>query len=189
MFAFKKHYFLIIESVQDINLSQIKKRNKFTIIYRNLGQYEPKEQVTSFRKNCKAKDIKFFVTNDINLAQSLNADGIYLSARNNSLRFLKFKRKNFKIIGGAHNIREINHKKLQGCESILLSRLFRVSYKPRMDCLGVNKFNSYLARNPQIVALGGININNINKLKTVNSQSFAILSALKKKPAITSRLF
>ena len=99
MFAFKKHYFLIIESVQDINLSQIKKRNKFTIIYRNLGQYEPKEEVTAFRKNCKAKDIKFFVANDINLAQSLNADGIYLSARNNSLQFLKFKRKNFKIIG------------------------------------------------------------------------------------------
>ena len=58
-----------------------------------------------------------------------------------------------------------------------------------MDCLGVNKFNSYLVRNPQIVALGGININNINKLKTVNSQSFAIMTALKKKPAITSRLF
>ena len=82
MFAFKKHYFLIIESVQDINLSQIKKRNKFTIIYRNLGQYEPKEEMTTFRKNCKAKDIKFFVAFYFHSSGSLVHTRSYFTSRN-----------------------------------------------------------------------------------------------------------
>ena len=35
MFILKKKYFLIIESIKDIDLKNIKKRNKFVIIYRN----------------------------------------------------------------------------------------------------------------------------------------------------------
>ena len=35
MLLFKKKYFFIIESIKDINLRNIKKRNKFAIIYRN----------------------------------------------------------------------------------------------------------------------------------------------------------
>ena len=34
MFTLKKKYFCIIESIKDLNLENIKKRNKFTIIYR-----------------------------------------------------------------------------------------------------------------------------------------------------------
>ena len=49
------------------------------------------------------------------------------------------KNKNFHIIGSAHNFKEINLKKKQGCKYILLSRLFRVSYKPHMNFLGINK--------------------------------------------------
>ena len=35
MFILKKKYYLIIESIKDIDLKNIKKRNKFFIIYRN----------------------------------------------------------------------------------------------------------------------------------------------------------
>ena len=40
MFAFKKKYFLIIENIKDIDLKNIKKRNKFIIIYRNNKKIE-----------------------------------------------------------------------------------------------------------------------------------------------------
>ena len=36
MFAYKKKYFLIIENTKDIDLRNIKKRDKFVIIYRNI---------------------------------------------------------------------------------------------------------------------------------------------------------
>ena len=51
MFIFKKKYYLIIESIKDINLKNIKKRNKFTIIYRNQKNLEKKEDLLKFRKN------------------------------------------------------------------------------------------------------------------------------------------
>ena len=56
------------------------------------------------------------------------------------LNLRNFKEK-YEIIGGAHNIKEINQKKLQGCSEILLSRLFKTTYKNKIDFLGVIKFN------------------------------------------------
>jgi hypothetical protein len=40
-----------------------------------------------------------------------------------------------------------------------------------------------------IIPLGGIRSANLNKLKLVNGNGLALLSEIKKKPAITSRLF
>ena len=73
----------------------------------------------------------------------------------------------------------------------MFSRLFETNYKDKRNYLGIIKFNLIrLSRKEKLVPLGGINILNLNKLKNVNSDSFAILSEVKKKPArIFSRLF
>jgi len=191
MVILKKKYFLIIENIKDISLENIKKRFKFNIIYRNNKKLEDLHRLRIFRKECKSKDIKFFVANDYNLSSKLKADGIYLSAFNKDLKYLNYMKSNFIIIGGAHNIKEINLKIKQGCKYILLSRLFKVSYKPEMNYLGINKFNFYASNIfKNIVALGGINTSNINKIKIVNCDSFALMTEIKKKPAkIFSRLF
>ena len=96
-----------------------------------------------FRKECKAKAVKFYVSNDINLAIFLKSDGIYLSSYNKNLKFLNYKKLNFKIIGSAHNFREILVKVKQGCEVILLSKLFLVDYDKKSPFLGVIKFNFF----------------------------------------------
>ena len=191
MVILKKKYFLIIENIKDISLENIKKRFKFNIIYRNNKKLEDLHRLRIFRKECKSKDIKFFVANDYNLSSKLKADGIYLSAFNKDLKYLNYMKSNFIIIGGAHNIKEINLKIKQGCKYILLSRLFQVSYKPEMNYLGINRFNFYASNIfKKIVALGGINTSNINKMKIVNCVSFALMTEIKKKPAkIFSRLF
>ena len=191
MVILKNKYFLIIENIKDISLENIKKRFKFNIIYRNNKKLEDLHRLRIFRKECKSKDIKFFVANDYILSSKLKADGIYLSAYNKDLKYLNYMKSNFIIIGAAHNIKEINLKIKQGCKYILLSRLFQVSYKPEMNYLGINKFNFYASNIfKKIVALGGINTSNINKMKIVNCDSFALMTEIKKKPAkIFSRLF
>ena len=61
MFAFKKKYFLIIESIKDLKLKNIKKNSKFIIIYRrNDKKIENVEELKKFRKNCHLKGFKFF---------------------------------------------------------------------------------------------------------------------------------
>ena len=88
MFAFKKNYFLIIENIKDFDLKNIKKKNKFTIIYRNLYNKENISDIKKFRNLCKIKKIMFFIANDFNLLISTNSYGIYISASNRSFKSL-----------------------------------------------------------------------------------------------------
>jgi thiamine-phosphate pyrophosphorylase len=191
MFTFKKKYFLIIENIKDINLRNIKKYKKFLIVYRSQKNKENVNDLLKFRKNCRLKFIDFYIANDFNLAVTLNADGIYLSSYNKSFKSLHLKKMNYKIIGSAHNFREIYTKIKQGCTTILLSKLFLVNYDYKAPFLGVVKFNIYLDKiYNKLIPLGGIKITNLNKLNSVNCDGFAVMSEIKKKPAnIINRLF
>ena len=82
-------------------------------------------------------------------------------------------KKNFSIIGSAHNIKEIRIKENQNVSKIFISSLF----KKNKNYLGINKFKliSKLT-SKKIVALGGINKNNIIKLKILNNSEFAGIS-------------
>ena len=186
MFAFKNRYYIYLDNTKTLNLNLIKKRDKFTIIYRNFSKKEEFKKVNEFRKKCKIKKIDFFVANNIKLANYCKADGLYIS----STRRGKIKHNYKKIIGSAHNFREIFEKKKQGCKKIILSRLFKTNYKNKKSFMGLARFNllTHFSDVP-FVALGGIRYRNLNYLKIVNTDAFAILSEVKKKPAIISRLF
>mgnify|MGYP001969398283 FL=1 len=191
MLMFKKKYYLLIENTRDINLNLIKIRGKFNVIYRNLISKEKIETLKIFKNNCKKYGIDFYIANDTNLLSKVKADGLYISAYNRNLLLSAYSKKGFKVIGAAHNQREIDIKVKQGCKIIIFSRLFKTADPNKKGYLGVQKFNIISLRSKaQLVPLGGININNLSKLNTVLSESFACLSAVKKKPTkIISRLF
>ncbi len=188
MFAFKKKYFLIIQNIKDINLNNIKKNNKFVIILRNQKSRDTLNCLIKFRKKCKIKGIEFFVANNSKLAVLLKSDGVYISAFYKGFEHLNLKKLNKKILGSAHNFKEINEKKKQGCSYIILSKLFRVDYAPSENFYGVVKFN-LIENRRDLIPLGGIKLINLNKTKLLSSKGIAIMSELKKKPAISSRLF
>ena len=141
------------------------------VIYRNYK--DPKREVELFKiaKACKKNRFKLFVSNDIKLAVKVRADGIYIPSFNKTFRHLAFSlKKNFKIIGSAHNIREIRNKELQNVEKIFLSSLF----KKNNNFLGINKFKLLTKlTNKKVVALGGISKKNKKKLKLLNKIDFA----------------
>ena len=191
MFAFKKKYFLIIESTKDINLSNIKNGKKFVIIYRSKEIKDHLPDLKRFREYCRQKKIKFYIANDYKLCVLIKSDGIYLSSYNKTFKALSLLKANFNIIGSAHNVNEIKMKINQGCGYILLSKLFLVNYDKNSSSLGLVKYNQYLRDiYKKLIPLGGINSNNLNKLKMINCEGFALLSEIKKKPAkIFNRLF
>ena len=190
MFALKKEYFLIIESIKDINLSIINKLNKINIIYRGKKKIENIDELNQFRKICKQKRESFFVSNNLKLASKLKADGVYISAFNKDLSLSRLKSSKFRVIGSAHNFKELNIKIMQGCRDILFSRIFKTSYIDKQGYFGVVKYNLLTLKfKNKLVPLGGIRLRNLNKLKITKCDAFAILSEAKKKPAIISRLF
>ena len=191
MLVLKKKYYLFVENTREFNFNLIKIRKKFSIIYRNQNSKEKIDDLAKFRKNCKKSGINFYVANNTNLLTKLKADGLYISAHNNRLILNIYSKKGYKIIGSAHNRREINIKLKQGCEAIIFSRLFKTKYNYKKGHLGIQKFNFIsLEKKFELIPLGGINENNLCKLNSVLSDSFACLSAIKKKPAnLINRLF
>ena len=191
MLVFKKKYYLFVENTREFNFNLIKIRKKFNIIYRNQATTEKIEDIKNFRNDCKKSSVNFYIANNIKLLSKIKADGLYISANNNNLLLNGYSQKGFKIIGGAHNQKEIDLKLKQGCEVIIFSRLFETQYPFKKGHLGIQKFNIISLRTRvELVPLGGINEKNLNKMNTVVSGSFACLSAIKKKPAkIINRLF
>ena len=184
MFIIKKYYFLYIDSTKSIDLKLIKKNLNITIIYRSNPIIEPITNIIKFRKKLKIRKINFYIANDLSLAKICKADGLYVSAYNKKIY------KNIKIIGSAHNFREINQKIKQGCRYIILSRLFKTDYLEKKSFYGPIKFNlinkKYFFN---LIPLGGIRNSNLLKLNLLKTEGFAIFSEAKKKPTITSRLF
>ena len=120
---------------------------------------------------CKKKGAKFFLSKNVKLAIKLNLDGVYLPSFDNSLKLNNYQlKKNFIIIGSAHNIKEIRTKEKQGVSELFISSLF----KKKKIILGVNRFKklSKFTKIP-IIALGGISSKNINKLNLLNIKGFA----------------
>ena len=184
MFIKKKNYYLYVDSTKSINLNLIKKNQKICIIYRNLSGKESFERVVKFKKACQKKKFKFYVANNFKLAKQIRADGLYLSAYNKKIYHFN------NIIGSAHNYNEINQKIKQKCKTIILSRLFKTSYKNKKSFYGITKFNLLsMNHSVNLVPLGGIKVSNLMKLNLVRSEGLALFSEIKKKPVIANRLF
>jgi len=166
-----KYYFINNFDTNIIN----KQDSKTIIIYRNYTSKKIDETLILKIKNyCKKRLLKFYISNDVKLAIKLNLDGAYIPSFNKNYSHLGFSyKKNFKIIGSAHNFKEIKIKELQKVKKIFLSSLF----KKNKNYLGINKFKllSNLTKK-RIVALGGISNNNLKKLKLLNNPDFAGIS-------------
>ena len=158
MFIFKKKYYLFIENTREFKLDLIKIKNKFNIILRKQNNKEKIEDLINFRNSCKKKGINFYIANNTNLLTKLKADGLYVSAHNKDLSLNGYSKKGFKLIGSAHNQKEINIKTKQNCKTIIFSRLFKTNYSYKKGHLGVLRFNIVSYRsNIDLVPLGGIN--------------------------------
>ena len=186
MFIIKKYYYLYIENTRDINFKFIKKNKKIFIIYRNNKVQEDLKKINFLKNECNKKGFRLYIANNFKLAKACKADGLYISSYNKKI----YLNKSLDLIGSAHNFSEIYQKVRQGCKTIILSRLFKTSYPYKKGNLGIIRFN-LLTKNYQIniIPLGGINKLNLLKLNLVNSEGLALLSEVKKKPAISNRLF
>jgi len=150
------------------------------LIYRNYEKKPTNLVITKIKNYCKKRKIKFYLANNYKMAVNLNLDGVYLPSFNKEIKFNIFgKRKNFLVLGSAHNTREIIIKQKQGCKFIFLAPIFKVNKKNHF--LGINKFNQ-LSRIKKIhfIALGGINSLNIKKINLLNCYGFAGISWIKK---------
>ena len=151
------------------------------LIFRNYEQNPKPEMIKLIKKFCKSDNRNFYISNNIKLAIKLGLNGVYIPSFNKKINFVsKYSLpKKFEILGSAHNISEINIKKLQGCSKIFLSPLFKTSKSKSF--LSIAKFNFItLSQRSNFIALGGINEKNYKKLKMTKIIGFAGINWIKK---------
>ena len=127
------------------------------------------------RNFCKENRRKFYISDDIKLAIKIKANGVYIPSTNKNLNFQLFKqKKKFKILGSAHNFKEIKIKELQKVEEIFLSPLFKSKNNPQLNIYKyINLRKTTIMKD---ISLGGINNKNIKKLKLIKPFGFAGIS-------------
>ena len=170
-----KYYF-----INKFDTNYIDKQDTNTaFIYRNYQSKIDLISIIKIKNYCKKKGYKFFLSNNIKLAISLNLDGAYIPSSNKNTRHLAYSfKKNFLIIGSAHNNREVKTKELQGAKMIFISSIF----KKNKNYLGTYRFKLLSKQtSKKIIALGGINKNNINNIKLLNCYGIASISYIKDK--------
>tara|TARA_Y100000389_G_C17251574_1_gene408363 strand:+ start:271 stop:783 length:513 start_codon:yes stop_codon:yes gene_type:complete len=166
-----KYYF-----INKLETNNIDKQDKQTvIIYRNYSSKKLNEEIIlKIKKYCRKRGIKFYLANNIKLAIKFNLDGAYIPSFNKNTKHLAYSlKKNFDVIGSAHNLNEIRIKENQNVKKIFLSSLF----KKNKNFIGINRFK-ILAQltKKNIVALGGISQDNKKKLSLINQSDFAGIS-------------
>ena len=167
--------------IDEFNKQHIKKLNKnIAIIYRNYDKKLDISLIKIINQFCKINRRKFFLANNIKVAFKLNLDGVYIPSFNKKMDINYYTRKkNFLVLGSAHNLAEIRNKEAQKVNCIFLSPIFFVPKSKKY--LGIYKFNS-LSRftKKKVICLGGINKKNIKKTQLTKTHGFASISLFKK---------
>tara|TARA_B100002051_G_C16535428_1_gene534852 strand:- start:192 stop:722 length:531 start_codon:yes stop_codon:yes gene_type:complete len=168
---YKKFYFLNkFDYSHLINLDQ-----SISFIWRNKDNQTSLKSLVELRDFCKKHQRKLYLRNDLKLAIKLDVDGLYISSTNKNLilRPITCKKK-FEILGSAHNMKEIKIKKLQGVDKIFLSPIFKDKKNQRLYLYKYLNLKKTIFMKD--VALGGINRENLKKLKFIKPYGFAGIS-------------
>ena len=150
---------------------------KTAIVYRNYSKKINKIEILKLRNFCNKKKLKLFLSNNFKLALKLKLNGAYIPSFNKSFYHLNYNlKKDFIILGSAHNLREIRIKELQKVDAIFLSSIF----KKNNNYLGLFKFlNLIYFSKKEFVALGGISQKNKKILNMIKLWGFAGISYFK----------
>tara|TARA_Y200000002_G_scaffold365296_1_gene355077 strand:- start:359 stop:922 length:564 start_codon:yes stop_codon:yes gene_type:complete len=175
------NYFKIYYFIDQFNLKELSGiKKKINIIFRQYNKKYDLNEILKTKNYCKKKGFNLFLANNIRLASKLNLNGVYIPSFNKKINYKNVSTdKNFKIIGSAHNLREVKIKESQNCSEIFISPLFKT--KKNNSFLDIIKFNFIAIKTEKkIVALGGINFKNLNRINMTKSRGVASISWIKK---------
>ncbi len=162
--------------ISEINYSRLKNLDKnISLIWRNKNKETPIKILIELRNFCNKNNRKLYINNNIKLANKIKADGLYISSYNKDLMLKSnLLKKKFKILGSAHNLKEIKIKELQNVDEIFLSPLFKEKTNKQLDIY--KYFNLRKTTKMKDISLGGINEKNIKKLRLIRPFGFAGIS-------------
>jgi thiamine-phosphate pyrophosphorylase len=185
---FYKHY-VFLGKINNLIKENLVKFNNINIII-DIDKKDKKglENELSIIKFAKKNNIPFLFKNDFQKCIKFNAFGIFIEGNYKKITKPMLLKKNFHIIGGAHNQLEYAQKLRQKCHLLMLSPLFFNEKYSKNKILNISKFNQKaLNWKIKLCALGGINSRTLKKIKLTKCMAIGfkkfIFDTQIKKPA------
>jgi len=171
---FYKHYVFLKEINKLIEEKIVKFHDINIIINIDTNDKNSIKNENNIIKFAKRNKIPFLIKNNIKKCFKFNSAGIYIDASNKKIIKTQLLKRNFIIIGTAHNQLEYYFKKIQNCKIIALSPIFHNPKFSINKILGATKFNLIsLMWKINLCALGGINESNIKRISITKASTVA----------------
>lgn len=147
---------------------------------KNLDEASFIEEAKKICVLCRQYNTPFIVNDNVNVAIASNADGIHIGQDDMGLKDVRKIVGENMIIGiSAHTVEEAKFAQENGADYIGIGAVFETSTKNDVDVIPYEKVKSICdAVDIPKVAIGGINAENILKLKGSGIDGVAVVSAI-----------
>jgi thiamine-phosphate pyrophosphorylase len=135
---------------------------------------------------CEKFDVPFVINDNIGIAASCNADGVHVGQSDMSAKAARERLGADKIIGvSVQTVSQAIKAELEGADYLGVGAVFSTSTKQDADTVTIGTLSDICKSvSIPVVAIGGISVHNILKLKGTGIAGVAVVSALFAQPDI-----
>ena len=172
--AYRKDLKEIVLQSLEAGIKIVQYREKF------LNDIEKVNQAKDLSSLCKKYNSLFIVNDRIDIALSVDADGIHLGQKDIPTKIARKLLGSKKIIGRSTNCLEhIKDAEDEGCDYIGIGPIFPSETKKKLSPIGIENLRKGLNKTLlPAFAIGGINSSNINKLNQISNLRIAVSDAI-----------
>lgn len=154
---------------------------------KQLSKRESYKVALDLRDITKRFDATLIINDDIDIAMAVDADGVHLGQEDLPVQTARKMLGENKIIGlSTHSFKDAEEAQGSGADYIAIGPIFRSTTKDVREPLGADIIKEIrkISRLP-VIAIGGINENNIEDIMKAGADGAAVISAIITKEDIT----
>lgn len=147
---------------------------------KNLSDEEFLKEAMEIKELCKKYNVPLIINDNVDVAIKCGADGVHVGQEDMEASKVREKVGRDMIIGvSAHNVEEARKAVSNGADYLGVGAVFNTSTKDDVDVLSKETLKEIcLAVKIPVVAIGGINQDNILELKGTGVDGVAVVSAI-----------
>lgn len=134
------------------------------------------------KKLCQKYDIPLIINDNLEVALAVDSDGIHIGQDDLPALIVRKQIGTNKILGvSVHNLEEALQAKRDGADYVGVGAIFPTETKNDATNITLDKLQEICSNiDIPVVAIGGITIDNVSKLKNINIAGVAVVSAIMK---------
>lgn len=155
---------------------------------KNLSNEEFISIAKEVKKVCQNYHIPFIINDNLEVALAINSDGIHIGQNDIPASIVRKQIGPNKILGvSVHNLKEAFQAKIDGADYAGVGAIFSTETKNDATNVTLDSLKKICDNiDLPVVAIGGINLDNISKLKNINIAGIAVVSAIMNADDITA---